>query len=109
MCENSVLNVTYVKEKIIKVYNKKVAILTFNLLLIWGQKFFSQWLYFYNQIRLLNENKFISKRAWEISQKLKWNFVSVATLALLAILSMLQADKISFFANGYSFAVLAIK
>jgi len=56
-------------------------------------KIFSQRLYFYNQIRLLNENKFISKRVWEVPKFKNEIFVSVATLALLAILSKWQADK----------------
>lgn len=49
-------------------------------------KFFSQRLYFYNEIRLLCEKKFSSKRAWEIPKNKNEIFVGVATLAMLAIL-----------------------
>jgi len=44
-------------------------------------------LYFHNKIRLLNEKNFSSKRALEIPKNKNEIFVSVATLAMLAVFS----------------------
>ena len=65
MCKKLILNVTYMNEK--------------------SKRFFSQRLFFYNQIRLLSENNFISKRVWEIPKNKNEIFVSVATHAMLAV------------------------
>ena len=108
MCKNSISDVTYVKEKIIKISFKNCYFELLNVTYM-RTNFFSQRLYFYNEIRLLCANEFISKRAWEIPKNKNEIFVSVATLAMLAILSKWQADKNFIFANGYSFAVLSIK
>ena len=71
--------------------------------------------FFLSKVVFLQLNSFIKRKQIYIkkglgnSQKENEIFVSVATLAMLAILSKRQADKIFIFANGYSFAVIAIK
>ena len=50
------MSVTYIKEKIIKVFHKSCYLEFLNVTYM-RTNFFSQWLYFYNFHRLLNEHK----------------------------------------------------
>ena len=80
MCKNVILIVTYMKEIMMKVFHKSFYS-EFKFITYMMTKFFFQRLYFYNQIRLLNEKKISSKRVWEIPKNKNEIFVSVATLA----------------------------
>lgn len=86
VCKNAIFVITYMKGKIIKGFCKSCSFIFLRVTYM-KTKFFLSRVVFYNQIRLLSEKNFSSKRAWEIPKNKNEIYVSVATLAMLAVFS----------------------